>query len=470
MKTRPNVLIVYPDQMREDAMGCSGNPCIRTPNVDRLAAEGVRFENAFTSFPLCSPFRASLFTGKYAHANGQLANHFPVPLNQDFLPEIMRDNGYRTGYIGKWHLYGGEKPGFVPPGKPRLGFDHFVGFNRGHYYFGSIYYRDTNQPYHDPRYEPEYQTDQLIEFMDSCVADGDAPFFAMICYGPPHPPLEAPERYLNMYAPEDVPLSPSVDTSTGEGEARRFLARYYGLITAVDDCLGRVLGWLDGRGIAEDTLVILVSDHGEMAGEYGLYGKKRALRSSMQVPLIVRYPRRFGSGRVVPFLVDASVDTMPTILEICGIPIPVWVQGVSYLPVLGGSTAPTRDEVFYEIIMQDCGPESFPVPERGLRTLSWLYVRTKQAPTLLFDLKRDPDELENLAGRRSHDEIVAKLDGRLRKYMEETGDDWDLNAEFPPPNFMTHEEGAENAKRVLQEAIVEQPLRRQRQRGGGGTE
>lgn len=149
--------------------GCAGNACIKTPNTDRLAREGVRFENAYTSFPLCSPFRASLFTGKYAHTNGQFANHFPIPLDQECLAEILRDDGYRTGYIGKWHLYGGPKPGFVPPGKARLGFDHFVGFNRGHYYLNSIYYKDTDQPYHSTRYEPEYQTNQLIEFMDSSI-------------------------------------------------------------------------------------------------------------------------------------------------------------------------------------------------------------------------------------------------------------------------------------------------------------
>lgn len=123
--TRPNILIIYPDQLRADAMSCAGNPCIKTPHFDRLASEGVRFTDAFVCFPLCGPFRASLFTGKYPHANGMFANHYPIPTDQKFLAQILRDNGYQTGYVGKWHLDGGVKFGFVPPGERRLGFDTF---------------------------------------------------------------------------------------------------------------------------------------------------------------------------------------------------------------------------------------------------------------------------------------------------------------------------------------------------------
>ncbi|MBW1994729.1 MAG: sulfatase-like hydrolase/transferase, partial [Deltaproteobacteria bacterium] len=124
----PNILVIYADQMRADTMGCAGNPVIKTPYLDRMAQEGVRFTNAFVSYPLCCPFRASFLTGKYAHANGMYANHFPIDTNQTFMAPVLKEKGYRTGYIGKWHLDGGPKPGFVPPGKRRLGFDHFVGF------------------------------------------------------------------------------------------------------------------------------------------------------------------------------------------------------------------------------------------------------------------------------------------------------------------------------------------------------
>lgn len=490
MADRPNILIIYPDELRADAMGCAGNPCIKTPFFDRLAMEGVRFENAFTSFPLCTPFRASLFTGKYTHATGVYANHYPIPLGQQFLAEILREQGYRTGYIGKWHLDGGDKPGFVPPGPRRLGFDHMIGFNRGHFYLRSIYYRDTPQPYHCPRYEPDFQTDHLLEFLDSCLQRQDkSPFLAMICYGAPHFPLNMPEYYRRLYSPREVPVGPTVgdrkaqervrnmllqrnfplasgvwgsDAETEKGfeteeEVRNFLAQYYGMISSVDHNVGVILNWLDRKGMAEDTVVILVSDHGDMAGEHGYTcrTKKTPYRTAMQVPLLVRYPRRLPAGRVVSSLVDASLDTMPTLLDLCGVRIPEGVHGVNYLPLMEGSSPATREAVFYEILKEKDGPERFPVPERGVRTQDWLYCRREEAPTLLIDLRNDPEERHNLIGDAAHSQVIQMLDGLLSEHMTKTRDDWAIEASFPPLGFLTHEEGEEKMASLLQKAIVE---------------
>jgi len=452
---RPNILIIYPDQMRADAMSCAGNPCIQTPNLDRLAAEGVRFENAFISFPLCCPFRASLMTGKYAHSNGMYANHYPIPLDQDFLAETLKQNGYQTGYVGKWHLNGGPKSSFVRP-EERLGFESFIGFSRAHQYFGSIFYRnDDPRPRTSARYEPDYQTDHLIELMEGWASDPQGrPFFGMICYGLPHPPLIAPESYLNLYSPEQVPVSPNTPKDK-ERAAREFLAKYYGLVANVDDNLGRVLDWLDANGLADNTLVLLVSDHGDLAGEHGRFGKKRCYRNSMQAPLIVRCPSRFAAGQKVSHLVDPSVDTMPMILDLLNIPVPDAVQGTSYVPLLTGSSEPTRGAIHYEILMEKEGPECFPIPERGIRTQEWLYVRTADAPMGLFDLRNDPLEMQNLVGQPSHASIQAQLDQRVREHIERTNDRWDIEAVFPPPDFQTHEEGKAFAELLVHDAILE---------------
>ncbi len=453
----PNILIIFADQMRADAMGCAGNPVIRTPNLDRLAAEGVRFENAFVPFPLCSPFRASLFTGKYPHSNGQLANHYPIPLGQDFLPQLLRNAGYQTGYVGKWHLEGGPKPGFVPPGERRLGFEHFVGFNRGHFYFDSIYYRDTDQPYHCNRYEPDFQTEHLIDFMQSCVdRDPSKPFFGMVCFGPPHGPIQSPFHYAHLYSPDEVPLRGNVpDDEKIRTRARRFLAGYYGMIANVDHNVGRILDWLDHAGIADDTLVVFLSDHGDMAGEHGRWGKKCPHDAAMRVPFLMRYPARFKGAREIKHLVDISVDTMPTLLEACGVDVPEEVQGLSYLSLLDGDPTPTRTKVYYEICREAEGPEAFPDPERGVRTLEWLYVRTKAGPKALYDLKNDPLELNNLVNAPRHAEIQDNLDRRLMAHMIDTEDDWAIQAHFPPPDFVTHEEGAAQMLELLARAIEE---------------
>lgn len=486
---RPNLLIIYPDQLRADAMGCAGNPTIKTPFLDRIAEEGVRFEGAYTSFPLCTPFRACLYTGKYNHSTGVHANHHPIPLNQDFLAEILKENGYQTGYIGKWHLEGGDAPGFVPPGPRRLGFDHFVGFNRGHYYQQAIYYRDSGRPYHCPRFEPDFQTDHLIEFMEKCLNQPDQPFFGVICYGAPHFPFDMPEYLKHLYHPEEIPLAPTAGDielqkkvteellsngfpaasglwAIGDGQkpsyddeqaVREFLAQYYGLITSVDHNVGRILNWLDKTGLADDTVVILLSDHGDMAGEHGYRcgTKKNPYRQASQVPLLFRYPKRFPADRRVTHLVDVSVDTMPTILEILGLEIPDSVHGTSYLSLLDGGDNPTRQAVFYEVNREVEGPERFPIPERGVRTKDWVYVRTQDHPKLLIDLKTDPEEKNNLVDDPAYKQQREQLEVMLLEHMERTGDDWSAESVFPPEGFLTHEEKSEKQKRLLEEAIWE---------------
>ena len=152
---RPNLVFVFADQWRAEAAGYAGNQVVRTPNLDRLAGESFNFRTAVSGCPVCCPYRASLLTGQYPLTHGVFLNDAPLGNNAESIAQVYNEAGYDTGYIGKWHLDGGIKPGFVPPGERRLGFDHFVGFNRGHFYFNSIYYRDTDQPYHCRRYEPD---------------------------------------------------------------------------------------------------------------------------------------------------------------------------------------------------------------------------------------------------------------------------------------------------------------------------
>ncbi len=497
-RKKPNILLIYADQMRADCMGCSGNPDIQTPNIDRLAGEGVMFEEAFTSYPLCTPFRASLLTGKYAHRTGVYSNHFPIDPDQPSLATCLNAAGYSSGYIGKWHLYGGPKPGFVPPGPDRMGFDHFVGYNRGHQYLDSIFYRDTDQPYHCKRFEPDYQADHAIEFMEE-ASRGTSPFFAYVCFGPPHYPMIMPEKWRTMYDPARISLpahtpdpdlqrrrtlerqatefdnddrygelsktawedgqDPCVET---EEQLRKFVAEYYGMISNVDFNVGRLLAWLDENGLADDTIVAFFSDHGDMLGQHGSFCglKRQAYRSSAQVPLLVRYPRRFAASQRVPHLVDVAVDTMPTLLDACGVPIPDEVQGISYLRLLEGSSDhATRDHVQFQLMKADFGGrgERHVKPERGIRTQDWLYVRKKDRPLYLFDQHSDRDEVVNLINDPAYTDIQSQLDARVRANMETTGDDWDLEMDFPPAGFMTHKEADTYIREVLLPRAIEVP-------------
>lgn len=484
MSKRPNILMIYTDQMRSDCMGCAGNQDVKTPHLDRLAGEGVQFTEAFTSYPLCTPFRASLLTGKYAHKTGVFSNHFPIPTDQPSLAPALKSVGYKPGYIGKWHLYGGPKPGFVPPGPDRMGFDHFVGYNRGHQYMDAVFYRDTDQPYHCKRYEPDFQTDHTIDFMRQVKKEGDDPFFAYVCFGPPHFPMDMPENWRTMYDPEAITLPHGVpnpdlqrkkfnerlqnefggnrnfgelskaDVFEGwdqeaeeEWQIRKFVAEYYGMISNIDFNVGRLLNWLDKNNLADDTIVIFFSDHGDMLGQHGSYCgiKRQAFRASAQVPLLVRYPKQFPSALRVDSLVDVAVDTMPTLLDISGVEIPEGVQGASYRSLLEGSDIPTRDHVQFELMKADFGGrgQRHVSPERGIRTKDWLYVRKNGRPLYLFDQNSDRYEVNNLIDNPKYSDTQAELDDQLMQNMQSTGDDWDLQMDFPPANFMTHAEAKE---------------------------
>ena len=489
MSEQPNILIIYPDQMRYDAMGCSGNPVIKTPHIDRLSNEGVHFSEAYTSYPICCPFRASMLTGKYAQKHGMIQNHFPLRGDQTFLAECLRDAGYRTGYIGKWHLEGGPKPGFVPPDR-RFGFEHFVGFNRGHDYISSIYYDDQGQAYHSARYEPDYQTDQFLDFIQTAAsAEDNKPFFGYVSYGPPHFPMEMPDYLRNVYRHDEVPLPPGVpdpqlqeqvqkhrndvlcggDPRAGhkshaahetkpkaepetEAEIREFIAEYYGMITNIDWNLGRILNELDKLGIADNTVVIFLSDHGDMLGQHGSFCgiKCQPYRAAMHVPLIIRYPERFKPART-DAMVDVGVDMMPTLLDLCGVIAPDEIQGQSYLPVLDAKSTEARDSIWYQVFTQTGGnPGEFaPFAQRGIRTKDWLYVRHIDERVLLFNEKADHAEQNNLVADPQYKTLMDEFDQQLEAHMQQSGDDWAMAADFPPPDFLTHAEAKEHLENVL---------------------
>ena len=494
MTKQPNILMIYADQMRYDCMSPSGNKVIKTPHLQRLADEGLIFDNAFSSYPLCCPFRASMMTGKYAQNHGMIQNHFPLRADQEFLGDRMKDAGYQTLYVGKWHLEGGPKPGFVPPER-RFGFDKFVGFNRGHSYLDGIFFRDTDQPFRCRRYEPDYQTDHMMEFLDE--ADPDKPFLAYLSYGPPHHPNDMPEYWRKLYNPAEVTLpigtlhpekqrriqeervemdcegnmkaalrsrvangsKQQLEPETEE-EQRKFIAEYYGMISNIDHNVGRLLDHLDRRGLAENTLVVFFSDHGDMLGEHGYFCgfKPQGYRATSQVPFIMRLPNRINAGKRTDAMIDVAVDTPVTLLDLAGAKPFTEANGKSYVNVLSGA-ADHRDNVPYQTFRMNDGAwgEFTPVPERGIRTKDWLYVRQPNRRKFLFDQNADPFELNNLVDSEEYAYVMDAFDAQIAAHMEETGDDWEMHANFPPPNFLTHEDAKAHLVNDLLPIAIEVP-------------
>ncbi len=442
---RPNILLILPDQMRASAMGCDGNQDVKTPNIDRLASEGVRFPRTYANVPVCCPARAILMTGTYPHVNGMIANDLRLRAEQVTIAEILAQAGYRTGFIGKWHLDGGPRdPGFVPPGPRRQGFEFWAAYECHHKHFEPTYFRDTPTAITAHKFEPEASCDFAVEFLKSQPTG--KPFFLTVQMGPPHDPYGAPEEYMQQYFPERI--TPPKNWQPGS-EARaappsgkkgvgaafnRFvppggleeIAAYYAAITAVDDQVGRLMQTLSESGLDENTIVLFTSDHGDMLGSHGMRRKRKPHDESARVPGIVRWPARIPQGRVVETLFS-HVDMAPTLLALAGIQVPMNMQGSDLSRVTRGETTAGPDAVLLQIFVP-FNPDQIAKPWRGIVTSQHTYARFEQEPWVLLDRKHDPAEMQNLVANPAHTDLQRELDQRLAVLMKRHGDSWRFNS------------------------------------------
>ena len=416
----PNVLFLMPDQLRAAALGCLGNTDVRTPNVDRLAAGSLVLPNTFANTPVCCPARANILTGKYAHRNGMVANDLRLREGEVGLAKLLREAGYRTGFVGKWHLDGGPRlPGFVPPGPRRQGFEFWAANECAHTHFDSQYFRDTPAPIPIRKFEAEVWADLGIEFLRG--SRGDArPFFLAIQMGPPHDPYQAPPEFARLYDPAKLKMRPNWKGGAGVPGPSE-IAQYYGMVTAVDEQVGRLLRALDDFGMADDTIVLFSSDHGDMLGSQGRRLKRKPWEESIRVPGIVRYPRRIKPRRANTIF--THVDFAPTLLGLCGVWAPDEMQGTDFSTLFTGGEIKPPDAAFFQIFgpYQGDGTEN---AWRGVRTERYMYARTESGPWVLYDLNDDPYEMKNLAADSGSKTLLEDMQRRLRLWMERLGDSW----------------------------------------------
>jgi len=430
MPRQPNILFVFTDQQRSTAMGCAGVEHVHTPHLDRLAGQGTRFTNAVANTPSCSPARATILTGKHAMNHGLLVNDMPLRTDQPHIAQSLTDAGYRCGYIGKWHVDGEDRGGFIPPGPRRRGFDDFWAVaNCTHNYHAAHYYlNDDADPYWHEGYEPFSQTDMAIEYLrDRGGATGENPFCLFLSMGPPHfPYMNAPSEYNAMYRGRDFPLPPNCQPDTPVDQThvkwgmydagaavRDVIAGYYAHTTAIDHCVGRLTALLDEVGIADNTVVVFTSDHGDMLYSHGKIWKAKPWRESVGVPMLVRWPGEVPAGRVTDAPVGL-VDMMPTLLGLTG------VDGRDLSALMRGDdkAAPSEQYISYPCMH---GNSDLPA-WRGVITRRHTYVRDIHKPIMLFDDKDDPYQLENLIDDPAHAELVQQLDARTKHWLERTGD------------------------------------------------
>lgn len=439
---RPNIVFVFADQMRAQATGYAGDPNAHTPVLDRLAEESVNLANAVSGHPVCCPYRASLLTGQYSLTHGVYINDVHLDDDAVSIAKVFGATGYDTAYIGKWHLNGSPdgayegRRAFIPP-ESRQGFDYWKTFECNHDYMVSHYFEGN-----DPELRLWDGYDAIAQTEDACRyiqdhAGGYRPFFLMLSWGTPHDPYDlVPEEYRAMFADREIHLRPNVAEDKRE-QATTDLRGYYAHIAALDDCVGMLLSALEADGIADDTIFVFTSDHGDCHYSQGMWTKVVPFEESIRVPFLLCYPRVFGrEGCRSKILIDAP-DIMPTLLGLCGVEIPETVEGRDFSRQLLGEV-PIEDEpsaflsapVSFAILRA----QGFPA-YRGVRTLRYTYVRSVRGPWMLFDNDDDPYQLINLIDQPAYADLQRDLEAKLQGWLER------LNDEFLPGHVYLERDG-----------------------------
>jgi len=453
---RPNILFIMTDDHAAHAMGCYGSVINQTPHLDRIAQDGMRFNNCFCTNALCEPSRATILTGTYNHINEVTTIGAHLDNRQENVAKILQRNGYQTAIVGKWHLGQGEA--HWP-----TGFDYWNILQGQGPYFDPEMVRNGEKVQYEG-YTTDLITDLSLEWLKE--RDKDKPFFLMYHHKAPHRPWDPDDKHADMYEDIDIPTPETFDDdysnrAAAAGAARmtvaedlterdlkqpvpeglspeeekhwkyqRYIKDYLRCVASVDDNVGRVLDYLDEEGLTDDTIVVYTSDQGFFLGDHGWYDKRFMYEESLRMPFIIRYPRAIQAGSVNDDIIT-NVDFAPTFLHYAGIEIPGEFQGRSFDPLLGGSTPKDWPQsMYYRYWMHLAHHHVY--AHYGIRTrrykLIYYYadalgqpgaIDEKKAPEWeLFDLERDPHELNNVYHHPEYADTAEELRRELRSWQE----------------------------------------------------
>lgn len=458
-KKRPNLLYIYPDQYRKQAMGFMNEDPVVTPNIDKIAQEGVVFSNAVSNHPLCSPYRGMLLTGKYPLSNGVLSNchsgrtafgNFLKPEDVCF-SDVLANNGYNAGYVGKWHLDGPKPPkdggpnvwdAYCEKGAHRHGFDFWYSYGTSGNHFNPHYWindaEEDEAEYFD-QWSPEHESDVISKYLKNegnKIRDNEKPFALFWGINPPHTPFdEVSSKYKKRFegkTEKDVLNRENVqytnNTEMGDkGYGDMFIERrlhqapdYFACCEGVDDQIGRVLQTLKDEGLDDNTIVIFTSDHGEMLGSHGMMHKNVWFKESFDMPFIIKWPGKIKPG--TDDLLLSVPDIMPTVLGLMGMnkDIPAEVEGVDYSGIFSGQEVERPDSALYFFAK----PEDDTEKRRGVRTHTHTFVicynNKGEKESFLYDDINDKYQMTNIYGQDK--ELEKDLIEKLRKILVKTND------------------------------------------------
>jgi N-acetylglucosamine-6-sulfatase len=445
---RPNIVFVLMDDLRWDDLGCAGHPFVETPHIDRIARDGVLFRNAFATTPLCSPSRASLLTGRYAHAHGIVDNVDRSALSHQLVtfPRLLHDAGYETGYVGKWHMGNDDTR--------RPGFDYWVSVKgQGEYIDPEL--NDDGKVGRVRGYVTDLFNDRAVGFIKR---PRSAPFLLYIAHKAVHPDLtqyadgrisdpsagifRPADRHKDRYAHRPVPRRPNVaDPLDGKpalkrptdglpplgpatGTSDEAIRNRLRILLAVDEGVGRIFEALEQTGQRDRTLIVFTSDHGYFYGEHGLSVERRlAYEESIRIPLLMRYPPLIAAGRTVEPMV-LTIDLAPTLLELGGAAVPAGVHGRSLLPLLEGKPWPPRASFLIEYFSGTdiVFPRVRQMGYQAVRTGRWKLIHYTELTGMdeLYDLQSDPYELDNRVAAPDAKPVVAALEAERQRLLAVT--------------------------------------------------
>lgn len=442
----PNILIILADQLRRQALGCYGSPDVATPNIDRLARGGVQFDAACSTYPICVPFRFTLMTGQYAHTRQVPGIDWRMSPAERTMADEFNEAGYESIYIGKWHLHGGmgECAFKTPVPREHQGRWHkWFGFElRNNHYDTVVFEDDDPTPIKLEKHQTDGLTDITLDYLSR--RDPSKPFACVLSIEAPHDPRQTAEPYRSRWKDRVITLPPNFLTADGdldrdvsvswslpytekdrewvEGDYRR----YHAMVEQLDANVGRILDWLDSNGAAQNTTVILTSDHGDNLGSHRLRGKQYPLEESIGIPLLVRGPGIPAGVKISDPV--CTEDLFPTVLGLAGLAPRDVLPGMNLAPIIRApETSLSRPGVMLEFVRENRSGVSFHTREyRAFRSRRYMYSAWGREggmkPWQFFDLESDPYQLNNRVHDPALEEEIRQHHQWLRQRMAETGD------------------------------------------------
>jgi arylsulfatase A-like enzyme len=473
---KPNIVYILSDDHRYDFMGFTGAvPGLKTPNMDALAREGAHMSNAFVTTALCSPSRASILTGQYAHTHTIVDNSAPLPEGLTFFPEYLQDLGYKTGFFGKWHMGNTDD-------MPQPGFDQWVSFmGQGTYYDLTLNINGERVPQPKGSYTSDNLTEKALDWLNSL--DNNEPFMLYLSHKAVHSEFEPAERHEGMYEALPIVTPPSMyltanDSSKFYGDSilspqtpvnfkdipewvrrqrhswhgvdhmyhgqipfDKFYKAYLETLMALDESIGKVTSWLKENGLEENTIVIYMGDNGFSFGEHGLIDKRHAYEESMKVPLLIKYPGYVQAGLTLDQMV-MNIDIAPTLLEIAGMEkIPEQIQGKSFLPILQQKNVDWRDRIFYEYYWEMAYPSTPTIFAVRTNDYKYIFNHGLWGINELYNIKEDPYEMNNLIRDPDQKDRAKDMRDEIWSWLENTGGEQIPIKRISHPKLDHHHQG-----------------------------